>query len=69
MPNYVRVRDKSIQDSENNHYYSVLEREAETNPGAYEVLKQPAVNENGDPLPAEIVPKSTGQQAATPKEK
>lgn len=68
MPEYVRVRDKSIHDPENNHYTSVFKAEAEAHPDVYEVLKQPAVNENGDPLPGEIVPKSTtGQSATTPK--
>lgn len=62
---YVRVRDKST-----GHHYSVLEQEAAANPDAYQVLKQPAVNENGDPLPGEI-PESTttGQSADTKKGK
>ena len=47
----------------------MLAAEAETNPDAYTVLKQPAVNENGDPLPGEIPSESTGQTAATKKEK
>jgi hypothetical protein len=46
---YVRVRDKS-----NGHHYTVLAQEVEASPDAYEVLKQDAVNANGDPLPGEI---------------
>jgi hypothetical protein len=63
MPEYVRVKDKST-----GHHYTVLAQEAATNPDAYQVLKQPAVNENGDPLPGEI-PETTGQTATTSKEK
>lgn len=64
MPNvYVRVKDKST-----GHHYSVLEQEAENNPDAYQVLKQPAVNELGDPLPGEIPSESTGQSATPKKE-
>lgn len=59
MPEYVRVSDKST-----GHHYSVLAAEVESNPDAYRVLKQPAVDHNGDPLPGEI-PESTGQQATT----
>lgn len=62
MPNYVRVRDKST-----GHHYSVLEQVAAANPDAYQVLKQPAVNANGDPLPGEIPSESAGQSAATTK--
>jgi hypothetical protein len=64
MREYVRVKDKST-----GHHYSVLAQEAENNPDAYQVLKQPAVNELGDPLPGEIPSETTGQSAATPKEK
>lgn len=64
MPEYVRVKDKST-----GHHYTVLAQEAEANPDAYQVLKQPAVNENGDPLPGEIpdTTTATGQSATTPK--
>lgn len=49
MPEYVRVKDKDT-----GHHYTVLAQEVENNPDAYQVLKQPAVNANGDPLPGEI---------------
>lgn len=61
MPDYVRVKDKDT-----GAHYTVLAQEAEANPDAYQVLKQPAVNELGDPLPGES-PENTGQSAATPK--
>lgn len=64
MPDYVRVKDKST-----GHHFTVLAQEADANPDAYQVLKQPAVNENGDPLPGEIPSESTGQSATTSKEK
>lgn len=67
MPEYVRVRDKDTRG-----VYTVLAQEVEVNPDAYEVLKRPAVNSCGDPLPAdppESTSASTGQSAATPKEK
>lgn len=64
MPTYVRVKDKST-----GHHLTVLEQEAEVNADAYQVLKQPAVNENGDPLPGEIPSESTGQTATNSKEK
>lgn len=57
MPEYVRVKDKDT-----GHHYTVLAAEAEANPDAYQVLKQPAVNENGDPLPGEV-PESTSSTA------
>jgi hypothetical protein len=63
-PKWVRVKDKST-----GHTYTVLAAEAENNPDAYQVLKQPAVNENGDPLPGEIPAASSGQSAATTKNK
>lgn len=59
---YVRVKDKST-----GHHYSVLAQEAESNPDAYQVLKQPAVNELGDPLPSEIPSENTGGQSANQK--
>lgn len=62
-PEYVRVKDKST-----GHHYTVLAAEAESNPEAYQVLKQPATNVNGDPLPGEI-PDTTGQSATPSKEK
>lgn len=63
MPEYVRVKDKST-----GHHYTVLAQEAEVNADLYQVLKQPAVNENGDPLPGEI-PESTGQSATATTKK
>lgn len=63
MPDYVRVKDKST-----GHHYTVLAAVAEAKPDAFQVLKQPAVNENGDPLPGEIPESTTGQSATTKKE-
>jgi len=62
MPDYVRVKDKST-----GAHYTVLAQAAENDPDAYTVLKQPAVNENGDPLPGEIPSENTGQTATTQK--
>lgn len=65
MPDYVRVSyrvDGAI------HHATVLRQEAETNAAAYTVLKQPAVDHNGDPLPGEILPESNGQTATQKKE-
>jgi hypothetical protein len=62
MPEYVRVKDKST-----GHHYTVMAQEVEANPDAYTVLKQPAVNELGDPLPGEIPAESTGGQSADKK--
>lgn len=64
MPEYVRVKVK-----ENGHHWTVLKQEADNNPDAYTVLKQPAVNELGDPLPGEIPSESTGQTATTKNDK
>lgn len=65
MPHdYVRVKDKST-----GHHYTVLARVAENDPDAFQVLKQDAVDANGDPLPGEIPSETVGQSAATPKEK
>ena len=61
MPDFVRVR---VKDS--GHHITVLAQEAANNAEAYTVLKQPAVNENGDPLPGEI-PEPTGQTATDTK--
>jgi hypothetical protein len=63
MPEYVRVKDKTTGD-----HYTVLAQEAENNPDAYQVLKQPAVDHNGDPLPA-VKSETSGHQATTQKEK
>lgn len=60
MPEYVRVKDKST-----GHVYTVLAREAETGPDAYEVLDAPAVNANGDPLPPDPID-GPAAPAATP---
>lgn len=66
MPlDYVRV---SYRVGDETHHASVLRQEAENHPDAYKVLKQSAVNENGDPLPGEIVSEPTGQSATTKKE-
>lgn len=62
MPDYVRVRDKST-----GHHYTVLAQEAKVNADAYQVLKQDAVDHNGDPLPGEIPESTTGQSATTSK--
>lgn len=65
MPlDYVRV---SYRVGDKTHHASVLKQEAENNPDAYTVLKQPAVNANGDPLPGEIPSETNGQSAATTK--
>ena len=61
MPEYVRVKDKST-----GHHYTVLAAQAEANPDAFQVLKQPATNANGDPLPGEI-PETSGQTTAGQK--
>lgn len=60
---YVRVRDKST-----GHHYSVLAAEAENHPDAYQVLKQDAVDANGDPLPGEIPDNKTtsGSSSSAP---
>ncbi len=63
MPDYRRVKDKDT-----GAHYTVLAAEVDANPDAYTVLKQDAVDHNGDPLPGEV-PGSTGQSAATTKEK
>lgn len=63
MPSFVRVKDKST-----GHHYTVLAQEVEANPDAYLVLKQPAVDHNGDPLPGEIPSESNGQSATQKKE-
>ena len=65
MPEYVRV---SYRVGDETHHATVLRQEAETNPEAYKVLKQSAVDHNGDPLPGEVVSESTGQSATTKKE-
>lgn len=65
MPEYVRV---SYRVGDKTHHASVLKQEAETNPAAYTVLKQSAVDHNGDPLPGEIPSESTGQSATQKKE-
>jgi hypothetical protein len=62
MPEYVRVRVK-----ENGHHWTVTKQEAENNPDAYAVLKQPAVNELGDPLPGEIPSSENAGQSADKK--
>lgn len=62
MPDYVRVKDKDT-----GAHYTVLDSEVQANPDAYQVLKQDAVDHNGDPLPGEI-PAPTGQTATTKKE-
>ena len=65
MPEYVRV---SYRVGDATHHATVLQQEADTNPDAYKVLKQPAVDHNGDPLPGEIVSEPTGQSATQKKE-
>lgn len=61
MPlDYVRVKDKDT-----GHHYSVLRQEAENNPDAYQVLKQDAVDLNGNPLPGEIPDSSSTTAAKT----
>ena len=62
MLEYVRVKDK-----ETGEHKSVLAQEARVNADLYQVLKQPAVNANGDPLPGEI-PETTGHAAGPKKE-
>lgn len=56
---WVRVKEKGTGD-----HWTVSKQEAETNPDAYVVLKQDAVNANGDPLPAET-PESTSSGAGS----
>lgn len=63
MPEWVRVKDK-----ESGHHLTVLAQEAALNPDVYQVLKQPAVDHNGDPLPG-VIPETSGHQATTEKEK
>lgn len=47
MPELVRVRDNVT-----GHHLSITARLAEINPKRYTLLKQPAVDVNGRPLPA-----------------
>ena len=63
MPEYVRVKDKST-----GYHLTVLAQEAEVNADAYTVLKQDAVDHNGDALPPDFT-KSDGPAASTTKEK
>lgn len=63
MPDYLRVKDKDT-----GAHYTVLAAEVDANPDAYQVLKQDAVDHNGDPLPGET-PASTGQSATTTEKK
>jgi hypothetical protein len=63
MPDYVRVKDKST-----GHRFTVLAAEAENNPDAYQVLKQDAVNVNGDPLEPEYATATNSGQKADTKE-
>ena len=68
--NYVRVKVNDLGD-----HWTVLQQEYDANPDAYTLLKQPAINLNGDPLPAtpaeSLSSKSEGQKATdtTNKEK
>ena len=63
MPEYVRVKDKDT-----GHKLTVLAQEAEANADAYQVLKQDAVDHNGDPLAPEFSESTaTGAKAATEK--
>lgn len=69
MPEWVRVKDKST-----NHKYSVVASVVDADPEAFQVLKQPATDVAGDPLPPEYADKNpapSGQTATdtTPKEK
>lgn len=66
MLEYVRV---SYRVGDQTHHASVLRQEAENNPDAYKVLKQDAVNANGDPLPGEILADTTNGQSATNQKK
>lgn len=62
MPEYLRVKEKTTGD-----HHSVIAGEYHANPDAYVLLKQDAVNGNGDPLASEPA-ESTGQSATTKKE-
>lgn len=59
---WVRVKDRTT-----GHKLSVVDSVAETDPGAYELLKEDAVDHVGQPLPPEFAkPKSSassGQKA------
>lgn len=46
MPEYVRAKD-----NETGHHVSVLKSQYERNKEAWTLLKQPATNAGGDPLP------------------
>ena len=48
MPDYVRVRDKSV---ENATPISIVRSAAEADPDVWEVLDEPAADHNGWPLP------------------
>ena len=61
MPEYVRVKDIST-----GHHYTVLATQAKANPDAFQILKQPAVDANGDPLPGAI-PDTSGAPAGEKK--
>lgn len=65
MPEYVRV---SYRVGDETHRASVLRQEFDASPDAYTLLKQPAVNANGDPLPGEIPSETAGQSAVIKKE-
>ncbi len=54
MPlSYLRVKDKDT-----GAHYTELAAVVQSNPDAYQLLDEPAVNPNGDPLPA-LVPTPT----------
>lgn len=63
---WIRVKDKTT-----GHKLSVVASVAEADPDAYQVLKQDAVDHNGQPLPPEFADSGSSSSSApttTPKE-
>ena len=57
---YERVKDRT-----SGHKFSIVKSAAEADPDAYQILKQDAVDHNGQPLPPEYgdSPAPSGQKA------
>lgn len=70
MTQYVRVRDKDTS-----HHYSIPRSRYDATPELWQLLKQPATDAGGDPLPAKHhtsvsaeADKKAGESADTKKE-
>lgn len=59
MPEYVMVRDKST-----GAHYPLIKSAAESDPDAYQVLKESPLNENGDPKSGYMPEPTTAPKAA-----